>query len=83
MQDAQGWYVLANAHLTNFWKNQESPEELQRSIKAFAMSEKLQKMPNPDLHYNRAIVLEYLERYGEAVAEYQRAHAIDPFLQAD
>ena len=26
--------------------------------------------PNPDLFFNRAIILEYLERYGEAVRDY-------------
>jgi len=39
--------------------------------------------PNPDLFFNRATILEYLERYGEAIRDYNLAHAIDPNLQAD
>ena len=38
---------------------------------------------NPDLFFNRATILEYLERYGEAIRDYNRAHQIDPALQAD
>jgi len=41
------------------------------------------KEPNPDLYYNRATILEYLERYNEAVIDYTKAHAIDPTLQAE
>ena len=39
--------------------------------------------PNPDLFFNRAIILEYLERYGEAVRDYNQAHTIDPNLNAN
>jgi len=28
------------------------------------------KEPNPDLFFNRATILEYLERYNEAVQDY-------------
>ena len=38
--------------------------------------------PNPDLFFNRATIYEYLERYGEAVRDYNSAHAIDPNLNA-
>ncbi len=41
------------------------------------------KEPNPDLFFNRATILEYLERYGEAVRDYNSAHAIDPSLNAN
>jgi len=40
------------------------------------------KEPNPDLFFNRATILEYLERYGEAVRDYNSAHAIDQNLNA-
>ena len=36
------------------------------------------KEPNPDLYFNRATILEYLERYNEAVRDYNTAHSIDP-----
>ena len=38
--------------------------------------------PNPDLFFNRATIFEYLERYGEAVRDYNKAHQIDPNLNA-
>lgn len=81
--DAQSWYVLGNAHLTNFFVNDENITELTTALKAYAQTERLQKEPNPDLYYNRATILEYLERYNEAVRDYSKAHQIDPNLQAD
>lgn len=47
------------------------------------MAEKYMKEPNPDMFFNRATVLEYLERYSEATQNFQAAHQIDPSLQAD
>ena len=35
------------------------------------------------MYFNRATILEYLERYNEAVKDYQRAHIIDPTLHAE
>jgi len=40
-------------------------------------------MPNPDMYYNRASVLEYLERYTDAAFNFQTAHKIDPTLQGE
>lgn len=67
MNDSQSWYVLGNTHLTNFFVNNESTKELESALKAYQMAEKNMKEPNPDLFFNRATVLEYLERYSEAV----------------
>jgi tetratricopeptide (TPR) repeat protein len=75
--------VLGNAHLTNFFVNNENVEELTKALKAYTQTERLQKELNPDLYYNRATILEYLERYNEAVRDYYKAHQIDPNLQAD
>lgn len=66
MSDSQSWYILGNAHLTNFFVNNESTKELESALRAYSMSEKYMKEPNPDLFFNRATVLEYLERYSEA-----------------
>lgn len=38
------------------------------------------KEPNPDLFFNRATILEYLERYNEATNDFMKAHQIDPNL---
>jgi hypothetical protein len=64
MKDSQSWYVLGNAHLTNFFVNDDiNVGELQAALKAYAQTEKNIKEPNPDLYYNRATIYEYLERY--------------------
>ena len=74
---------MGNAHLTNFFVNNADIEQLNQALKAYTQTERLQKEPNPDLYYNRATIFEYLERYNEAVRDYQRAHSIDANLQAD
>jgi tetratricopeptide (TPR) repeat protein len=75
MKDSQSWYVLGNAHLTNFFVNDDiKVEELSKALKAYAQTEKNIKEPNPDLYYNRATIYEYLERYNEAVNDFTLAH---------
>ena len=86
MKDPQNWYVLGNAHLTNFFVNEDiNVGELQSALKAYAQSEKnmSELSVNPDVYYNRATIYEYLERYNEAVADYNTAYKIDPNLDAD
>ena len=83
MSDSQSWYVLGNAHLTNFFTNNESTKELEHALKAYSLAEKYLKEPNPDLHFNRATVLEYLERYSEAATDFMKAHQIDINLGAE
>lgn len=41
------------------------------------------KEPNPDLFFNRATIYEYLERYSEAIRDYNIAQTIDQSLRAD
>ena len=69
--------MLGNAHLTNFFTNGENMEELTQALKAYSQTEKNLKEPNPDLFFNRATIYEYLERYNEAIADYNTAHTID------
>ena len=83
MSDSQSWYILGNAHLTNFFVNNEATKELESALRAYSMSEKYMKEANPDLFFNRATIFEYLERYSEAVQNFQAAHQIDPSLQGD
>jgi tetratricopeptide (TPR) repeat protein len=83
LSDSQSWYVLGNAHLTNFFTNNESTKELEQAIKAYSMAERSMKEPNPDLFFNRAVIFEYLERYNEAARDFQMAHQIDPNLGAN
>lgn len=35
MTDSQSWYVLGNAHLTNFFTNNESTKELESALRAY------------------------------------------------
>jgi len=67
MSDSQSWYVLGNAHLTNFFTNNESTKELEQALRAYTQAEKHLKEPNPDLFFNRGTIFEYLERYNEAI----------------
>ena len=83
MKDSQSWYVLGNAHLTNFFQNNESTKELENAMLAYSQSEKNMKDPNPDLYFNRGTILEYLERYNEAVNDFHKASQIDPMLGCD
>jgi len=84
MKDSQSWYVLGNAHMTNFFIHREqATQELELALKAYMMAEKFLKEPNPDLYFNRATVLEYLERYGEAINDFGKAHTIDTSLGAE
>ena len=53
------------------------------ALKAYSQTERQMKEPNPDLFFNRATIFEYLERYGEAVRDYNIAHSIDPNLNAN
>ena len=75
--------MLGNAHLTNFFTNGQDMEQLTLALKAYAQTERNLKEPNPDLFFNRATIYEYLERYYEAIRDYNVAHAIDPSLHAD
>lgn len=75
--------MLGNAHLTNFFVNNENVSELELALKAYSQTERNLKDKNPDLFFNRATIYEYLERYSEAVRDYNLAHAIDPNLKGD
>lgn len=75
--------VLGNAHFTNFFTNNAPFAEIDLALKAYTQTERLMKEPNPDLFFNRASIFEYLERFPEAVQDYNKAHSIDPNLRAD
>ena len=69
--------------MTNYFTNNEDISHLQSAIKAYAQTERNLKEPNPDLFFNRATIFEYLERYGEAITDYNTAFVIDPSLKSD
>ena len=80
MMDSQSWYVLGNAHLTNFFVNNESTKELEQALRAYTQAEKHLKEANPDLFFNRGTIFEYLERYNEAITDFTIADKIDASL---
>lgn len=53
--------------MTNYFTNHEDINELDKALKAYKQTEANMKEPNPDLFWNRATILEYLERYAEAI----------------
>ena len=65
--------------MTNFFTNGgKDLEQLTLALKAYTQTEKNIKVPNPDLFFNRATIYEYLERYAEAIRDYNSANQIDP-----
>lgn len=56
---------------------------MESALLAYAQSEKHMTEANPDLFYNRGTILQYLERYNEAVKDFAKASQIDPNLDGD
>lgn len=81
-KDSENWYVLGNAHLTNFFMGGQQYDHLDYALKAYTQAEKSQVYQNPDLYYNRGTIYNYLERYSDAINDYEMAHSIDPNLGA-
>ena len=82
LHDGESWYILANAHLTNYFTNNPSYEELEKALKSYAQSEKINQVHNPDLHFNKAIALYAAGKYQSAFDALQIAHSIDQGLNA-
>lgn len=82
LKDSESWYVLGNAHLTNFFMGGQKYEHLDFALKAYTQAEKMQVYKNPDLYYNRGTIYNYLERYSDSIKDYEMAHSIDPKLCA-
>ncbi len=47
--------MLGNAHLTNFFVNNENVSELELALKAYSQTERNLKEPNPDMFFNFGI----------------------------
>jgi tetratricopeptide (TPR) repeat protein len=83
LNDAESWYILGNAHLTNYFNNHPTYQELEKSLKSYSQAQRLLVSPNPDLYYNKAIALNSAERYEEALLDLQTAHSLDISLNAE
>ncbi|XP_061218135.1 tetratricopeptide repeat protein 5-like [Neopsephotus bourkii] len=78
--DGASWYVLGNAYVSLFFAGGQSPEAARRALGAYAQAERVDPdaANNPDLHLNRATLLQYEERYGAALEGLSRAGALAP-----
>ncbi|XP_067171053.1 tetratricopeptide repeat protein 5 isoform X2 [Apteryx mantelli] len=78
--DGRSWYVLGNAYAALFFAGGQSPEAARWALGAYARAEKVdpEAANNPDLHLNRATLLQYEESYGQALEGFARAAALEP-----
>lgn len=79
-RDGASWYVLGNAYVSLFFAGGQSPEAARRALGAYAQAERVdpEAANNPDLHLNRATLLQYEERFGAALEGLSRAAALAP-----
>jgi Tfp pilus assembly protein PilF len=72
--------LLGNAYLALFFSKMETTKLITQAFQAYINAEKdtTEAKNNPDLHFNRATVHEYMEEYDKAVEGYRRAW-ISPF----
>ncbi|KAL0970214.1 hypothetical protein UPYG_G00238800 [Umbra pygmaea] len=78
--DGTSWYILGNAYISLFFTCGQNPQMSQQALSAYAQAEKVDRTAssNPDLHFNRAMLFQYEEMFGSALAGYSRAAALDP-----
>ncbi|XP_074428024.1 tetratricopeptide repeat protein 5 isoform X2 [Larus michahellis] len=78
--DGRSWYVLGNAYVSLFFAGGQSPDAARRALGAYAQAERVDPAAanNPDLHLNRATLLQYQERFGAALEGLGRAAALSP-----
>ncbi|KAM9584652.1 tetratricopeptide repeat protein 5 [Morphnus guianensis] len=78
--DGRSWYVLGNAYVSLFFAGGQSPDAARRALGAYAQAERVdpEAANNPDLHLNRATLLQYQERFGAALEGLGRAAALAP-----
>ncbi|XP_074023187.1 tetratricopeptide repeat protein 5, partial [Numenius arquata] len=79
-RDGRSWYVLGNAYVSLFFAGGQSPDAARRALGAYAQAERVdpEAANNPDLHLNRATLLQYQERWGGALEGLSRASALAP-----
>eukprot|EP00518_Triparma_eleuthera_P000586 CAMPEP_0182460594 /NCGR_PEP_ID=MMETSP1319-20130603/5426_1 /TAXON_ID=172717 /ORGANISM="Bolidomonas pacifica, Strain RCC208" /LENGTH=282 /DNA_ID=CAMNT_0024659727 /DNA_START=41 /DNA_END=886 /DNA_ORIENTATION=- len=66
------WKSVALANVSGFFGGGEG--DLEKALRAFDLA----SQSDPDVPYNRGVVLEYLERFGQAADAFRDAHGIDP-----
>ncbi|XP_053909076.1 tetratricopeptide repeat protein 5 [Cuculus canorus] len=78
--DGRSWYVLGNAYVALFFAVGQSPDLARRALAAYAQAERVdpEASKNPDLHLNRATLLQYEERWAQALDGFATASALAP-----
>jgi len=78
--NGQNWYVLGNAYLTLFVHSSGvmKQELIKKSYSSYERAEKLGQNFNPDLHYNRAQLLLFDEKWQETYDSLNMALQYDP-----
>ncbi|XP_069735251.1 tetratricopeptide repeat protein 5 isoform X5 [Phaenicophaeus curvirostris] len=79
-RDGRSWYVLGNAYVALFFSTGQSPDLARRALAAYAQAERVdpEAAKNPDLHLNRATLLQYEERWAQALEGFAAAAALAP-----
>lgn len=73
-------YVLGNALTSKYFTNSNDIHDLQLALDAYSKAESLGGSVNPDMYYNRGMVLQYMLDYQGALLAYHAAFTIDPNL---
>jgi len=79
--DGVSWYVLGNCLLSRFMQVGGDPADLAKALKAYTQAEAKGERDNPDLHFNKAVVLKYQADFPEAYGELLKAMELDPSLK--
>ena len=87
ISSAKAWCCLGNAHMAEFFHSSAGRHinKIFEALKAYKRSDALLQTNGgilPDLHYNRAVALRFVERYDEAMERFREAASIDEQLQA-
>ncbi|KAM9426022.1 tetratricopeptide repeat protein 5 [Pholidichthys leucotaenia] len=80
VSDGTSWFVLGNTYVSLFFNCGQNPQVSQQALSAYSKSESVDKASSccPELHYNRATLLQFEEMYTSALTGYSRAAALDP-----
>ena len=73
-------YLLGNALTTKYFSYSHDVMDLHKALSAYDTSESEGGACNPDLYYNRGMVLQYILDYANALQAYHTACSIDKML---
>lgn len=77
--DGRSWYILGNAYLAQFFLCGQASNDLKCSLSAYGKASTDEKvLSDPDYHYNKGIVLKYLDSFDKAISYFTDALTIHP-----